>query len=237
MKRILLSIAVIALVSTVSVGATRAFFVDTETVEGNTFSTGNIDLTVDGDNGVIGVQFSSNELIPGETINVGTVELKNEGSIAGKITLQVKNPVSNENGLVEPETSDGDIDGEEIDPTGYDANEGDGELWDMSTLNLFVDVNNDGEFQWNEPVIWRGDHLDMTSYYSIPLDTNLFPADHGFDETLEPGESVHVGLLVTFKTDAQLASQPQYIGLTNNMAMTDDMTFDLEFGLEQIQNN
>lgn len=50
MKRILLSVITIALVSTVAFGATRAFFTDTETNTGNTFSAGTIDISVDGQN-------------------------------------------------------------------------------------------------------------------------------------------------------------------------------------------
>src|SRR3989344_1822398 len=50
MKRILLSIMTIALVATVAVGATRAYFTDTEQSLGNTFSTGTIDIAVDGQN-------------------------------------------------------------------------------------------------------------------------------------------------------------------------------------------
>lgn len=46
MKRILLSVMTIGLVSTVVFGATRAFFTDTEQKTGNTFSTGTIDIAV-----------------------------------------------------------------------------------------------------------------------------------------------------------------------------------------------
>lgn len=47
MKKILLSIMTIALVSAVAVGATRAFFSDTETSVDNTFIAGEIDLQID----------------------------------------------------------------------------------------------------------------------------------------------------------------------------------------------
>jgi len=47
MKKILLSIATLALVGTVVAGATGAFFSDTETSTGNTFTAGSIDLKVD----------------------------------------------------------------------------------------------------------------------------------------------------------------------------------------------
>lgn len=47
MKKIILSLAIIAMVGTVAVGVTRSFFSDTETSTGNTFTAGAIDLKVD----------------------------------------------------------------------------------------------------------------------------------------------------------------------------------------------
>lgn len=47
MKRILISLSVIGLVSAVAFGATRAYFSDTETSSGNTFTAGTIDLKID----------------------------------------------------------------------------------------------------------------------------------------------------------------------------------------------
>lgn len=47
MKRIILSLAVIAIAAIAVAGATRAYFSDTETSTGNTFSAGAIDLKVD----------------------------------------------------------------------------------------------------------------------------------------------------------------------------------------------
>lgn len=47
MKKIIISLAMIAAVSAVAIGATTAYFGDTETSSGNTFTAGEIDLTVD----------------------------------------------------------------------------------------------------------------------------------------------------------------------------------------------
>ncbi len=47
MKKILISVSIIAGVAAIVVGATTAFFSDTETSTGNTFTAGAIDLTVD----------------------------------------------------------------------------------------------------------------------------------------------------------------------------------------------
>ena len=47
MKKVLISLSAIVLVAAVAIGATVAFFSDTETSTGNTFTAGAIDLTVD----------------------------------------------------------------------------------------------------------------------------------------------------------------------------------------------
>ena len=47
MKKIVLSLSMIAVIAIIAVGATGAFFSDTETSTGNTFAAGAIDLTVD----------------------------------------------------------------------------------------------------------------------------------------------------------------------------------------------
>ena len=47
MKKILLSLAVIAIVAVGAIGATRAYFSDTATISGNTFTSGNLDLRID----------------------------------------------------------------------------------------------------------------------------------------------------------------------------------------------
>lgn len=238
MKKILVSLVTILAVSVATFSATQALFSDTETSEGNTFTAGSLDLTVNGSNDPLSVLFTAEDLLPGVTKNAGTVAVTNAGSIPGKFTLMLSNVNSNENSLLEPETADGDVEDQEIDPTGYNANTGDGELWDMLSLTLYVDTNNDGVMQWNEPVIVNAVHTDMTTGggFRILLDQDLGTADlaHGFDGIINPGQTVHVGLLVKFKDDSQLKSQPQYNGLTNNMAMTDDVSFDLIFGLEQI---
>jgi len=234
MKKILLSLVTIVAVGAIVANATTAYFSDSEVLGDNTFAAGSLDLKVNGGDDVLHMAYSAKNLVPGETVNGGIVTLKNSGSIDGLLTVQVSNPSSNENGEIEPEISSGDVAGTEVDPTGYDANTGEGELWDMASMTIYFDTNRDGVMQWNEPTVWVGDHLDMTSYYSIHLDSNLWTANHGFDGILGPDEEVDLRVLVKFKSDTQLASQPQYIGLNNNMAMTDDMSFDLIVGLDQV---
>src|SRR3989338_5373634 len=47
MKKVLISLSIIAAVSAMAIGATTSFFSDTETSSGNTFTAGAIDLKID----------------------------------------------------------------------------------------------------------------------------------------------------------------------------------------------
>lgn len=64
MRKILTSLMMIAVVAVVAVGATSAFFRDTETSEGNTFQTGSIDLMVDNE-----CHWSGGDICPWDTPN------------------------------------------------------------------------------------------------------------------------------------------------------------------------
>lgn len=106
MKKIVLSLGMIALVATVAVGATRALFSDTATVSGSTFSTGTMDLRIDSNpspdyydwsNGFSGVSF--NNLYPGYPTNPGSgegkehnwqvIDIMNVGNLDGNATIQL----------------------------------------------------------------------------------------------------------------------------------------------------
>ncbi|MGI5841638.1 MAG: TasA family protein [Patescibacteria group bacterium] len=64
MKRILLSLAMIAVVGSTAVGATRAYFSSTATITENTFATGTLEVRVNGQPTLAGAQFSAVE--PGQ---------------------------------------------------------------------------------------------------------------------------------------------------------------------------
>lgn len=69
MKKIIISLSVVVAVAAVTVGATTAFFSDTETSTGNTFTAGAIDLTID--NTSYAIDFT----IPGYNSPIGALVL------------------------------------------------------------------------------------------------------------------------------------------------------------------
>ncbi|MFA6896656.1 MAG: TasA family protein [Candidatus Paceibacterota bacterium] len=99
MKKILLSLAVIAIATTVVIGATRAYFSDTETSTGNTFSTGTIDINVNGGTWEASDPYTLTDMKPGYTDYVNFT-INNTGSnpanIWKKLTGMVTTGADNE---------------------------------------------------------------------------------------------------------------------------------------------
>ncbi len=92
MKKILLSLAVIAIVGVGAIGATKAFFSSTANATGNVFTAGTLNLRIAKDSAgtpINGWETSQNaswnfsNMAPGGTPSVSSVWLKNTGSIDG----------------------------------------------------------------------------------------------------------------------------------------------------------
>lgn len=117
MKKIIASLAMIVLVGTLVVGATRAIFSDTETSFDNTFVAGTLDLKVDGeDDGATVAHIELSDMKPGDTQTYSWT-LSNSGSLTGKPWIEIVNLVDSENSCNEPEltvpdSTCGDLEGE-----------------------------------------------------------------------------------------------------------------------------
>jgi len=104
MKKILMSVAVIGFVGALAAGATSAYFNDTETSAGNTFTAGTIDLKVND-----AVNWSASDPItldnakPGD-VKTTSLKVENAGSIDGTATLAVAVVHNYENGVADPES-------------------------------------------------------------------------------------------------------------------------------------
>ncbi|MCD6178144.1 hypothetical protein J7K03_02760 [bacterium] len=242
-KKILISLSIIGIVAAIAVGGTVAYFSDTETSTGNTFSAGSLDLKVkDGDNP--GVLFTLSNITPGQYYDAGTVTLKNAGSIPGRLSIKIKDPVSNENSLEEPEIEAGDAPDTEVDPGSYDANEGDGELWDLCFMRVYVDGNHDGKYTSGSDgdCIIEQNALDKTDYYHFPIDEDLFPIETNYychDEyiDLDSDETVDIGVQIYFYSDDGGGPEGGWSSQLppDETGMSDDLQFTIEFGLNQIQ--
>jgi hypothetical protein len=240
---------ILGVIVLLAIGITGAFaqLNDPELMTGNTFTAGTLDLTVDGENGTITTSLSADNMDPmldGQGVadaefNAGCVELHNDGSLPGLLSVKVLNPISHENTVWEPE--EGDSSGVEVDTTGYDQNDGSGELWDQITFQFCIDkdsgsyANGECDTGVGELVLYSNygtPGSDYSSYYSLPLDTDLADGDNII---IEPGQTK------TFCVDAVWVGDTTnwwwggMSGMSNNMAMSDDAVFDIDFALTQFE--
>ncbi len=173
MKKILLSTALVLFAGTALVlGGTGAFFSDTETSTGNTFTAGAIDLKIDNSSYYNGVATSTTswsltdltiekffnffDLKPGD-YGEDTISLHvdtNDSYLCANVTLTS----NNDNGINEPEGVDGDV-------TGGD---GQGELAQNVNFMWWAD-DGDNVLEFGERIISMGPIGDLTLNQAYPV--------------------------------------------------------------------
>lgn len=221
MKKIYLSLGIIALVAIAAVGATRSFFSDTETSTGNTFTAGAIDLKIDSNatyNGdpVTAATWQLKDLVPtaDKFFNFEDIKPGDEGE--NTISLHVINndayvcaAVSNltdfENGQTEPEAS--------VDTT-TGTNEG-----ELSQTMEWTVWRDDGDNIWEsgEEVLAEGNPANgvLALYDSVINSGAVLPS----------GSTSYLGVSWTLPASS------------GNETQTDSMTGDISFYAVQSRNN
>jgi spore coat-associated protein N len=135
-KRVAIAVIVIAMVAVASSGAIYAYFNDTETSSGNSFTAGTMDLKINGADGGFPATFTASNLVPGSHGNVD-MTVSNVGSVAGALVAEVDNIQDDAGTSPEPETLP-DV----------------GELSESIVLTVYIDANDnnrwdDGETQFD----------------------------------------------------------------------------------------
>jgi len=100
-KKILMSFGVIAIVAAIAIGGTVAYFSDTETSTGNTFSTGVIDININGQNPWT-QSWHIKDMKPCETGYI-TFNIQNPGNNPVNVWKTIKNITTNDEPINEPE--------------------------------------------------------------------------------------------------------------------------------------
>jgi len=175
-KKILISLSVIGVAAAVGIGGTIAYFNDTETSTGNTFTAGAIDLKIDNHSWYNGIYqsdlswelddltghlfFNFSDLKPADW-GEDTISVHANGNDAWAcMDFNLYN--ADDNGLVEPEADAGDI-------TGGD---GRGELQDQVNFVWWAD-DGDNVLEDNEDVFQSMISLGELNAFSVPLADNL----------------------------------------------------------------
>ncbi|MDP2741324.1 MAG: TasA family protein [bacterium] len=204
MKKIIVSLFTIAIVASVVVGATRAYFSDTEVSSNNIIQTGTVDIDIDGQNFWTG-KFDWENIEPGDT-KVITFAIHNVGTYPIKLWKIIKNLTTEENGIVEPEQD------------WYSTNNGGQSKNDIDTAIVY-EMSVGGQIAIEKEA---GITLDKIKDYYMGL-VKLDPgASSAYNGILNPGGSVTVVQRYHFKEG------------TDNWAQSDKMTFDIEILAQQV---
>lgn len=196
---------VIALVG----GGTWAYFGDTETSTGNTFTAGTLNLTVSDADPLVD-HFSLSNIVPG---NSGSKDwlLKNVGSIDGSLDITFTNIIDAENGINVPEAADPGENGTVADPGT------DGELAENLSLLIYIDENNNNVYDAGiDTLIYQGYVKGATNLAGEKLHNYSMPADYGSDG--------HKAVRIEWSVDASVGNEIQ----------SDSTGFDIEFELLQV---
>lgn len=242
MKKIITSISVLAVVSVVFVGATMAFFNDTETSTGNTFTAGAIDLTVDSfgasRNG-IGIQdspwfakdltsekfFDFSDVKPGDWFD-RSISLHVDNNPAWAC-LMIKNRQNDEHDLIDPEKEAGDI-------TPGDINGlGNGELGKNMHILGWFDTNGNGKLNEPQEESFVNSFFDV--FTEIPLHDST--TNNGSLTPQIPIELLQLSICGGNSIVAPDGTVSCNGASMNDVAQTDSLKADIQLYVEQVRNN
>jgi len=171
-KRATIAVLVLAMVAVMSSGMIYAYFNDTETSGGNTFTAGTLDLkvnTVDNPTST----FTVSGVYPGASGSV-SVTLTNSGSITGTLTAAIVSVTNAAGTTPEPEAALGTADN--------------GELGAAMTVIMWVDTDGDNAQDAGEATLYSG----LLGSASGALTVG----------TLTSGASTHIGIAYSIPTTA-----------------------------------
>lgn len=243
MKKILMSVLTIGVVSIVTFGATQAYFSDQETSTGNTFTAGTLDLTIDlnGDwvNPWTGPFFNESDMKPGDQVEK-TISLHVDND--AWLCLDIDQTSDNDNGCNEPE----DIVDDSCESPGPDQGELDDNLevliwWDDGAIDGWdCGVISPGETCVDDPT--EGDNIyqpeDEIIFFN-GLATNL-PDPVNWTQQgpwpLEASTDYYIGIKWCVGDLDPVAFSCDGSGVTN-IIQSDDWATDVSFYVEQSKNN
>lgn len=248
----------IVFVGAVAVGATGAFFSDTETSTGNTFAAGDIDLQIDNTSYVTNSDgvlvespnntwtmnnltnqlfFSFADVKPGD-VGEDTISI-HVGSNDGYACMAADITATPENTLVDPEVDAGDL---------GPANGDNGELQNFLNFSFWND-DGDNVYEVGEGIIqtltgpagtiFNGAWSPIGTTSVLTGDSTHYVAKAWCVGTLTPAPLAQDGLT----TDGPIAPNRVGTGFTcdgsgdNNIAQTDGITMDVSFYAVQTRNN
>jgi predicted ribosomally synthesized peptide with SipW-like signal peptide len=195
-----MSLMTIAVVGALVGGGTYAYFSDTETSSGNTFTAGTLDLNLDSVNTNV-VKFTVTDVKPGDS-GGGTWTVVNVGSIPGYLDLESISVSEAIGTTTDPELAD------EV-PPGTDTTQ----LGNYLLVHIFIDANNNGS--------WDAGEADIFGTNAAPAAINTIAGSYALDLSLAAsGGTNYITLLWSVATATDNRIQGDSVTL--------DITFELQ---------
>lgn len=198
MKRILVSLMAIALVSALIGGGIYAYFSDIETSAGNVFTAGTLDLNLDGGNTNV-VKFTVDDVKPGAN-GGGTWTVANVGNMDGYLDLESIGVSEAIGTTTDPELAD---------EGGPDTTQ----LGNYLMVHMFIDANNNGS--------WDSGETDIFGTNASPAAINTILGNYALDLSLAAnGGTNYITLLWSVGATVDNSIQGDSVTL--------DITFELQ---------
>jgi predicted ribosomally synthesized peptide with SipW-like signal peptide len=224
-KKIILSLAAIAVVMSAAFGATYAYFVSVRTSANNTFSTGNLELALSNggqyytdDSVVFG---TAGNMAPGETVGPYNLYFKNTGIINGKVKVNMAYAAM-ETG------TDADAFAKKmvIKNVSLDANPGIEQWWAQQIIE--EKYASDGPTAVNDGAVIANGAAYLPTIFGLEQITLYFrPSLHSTDDIAwAPGDSHHetLELMLDPSADNNYMGKGINITVTAEMRQVTDMT-------------
>lgn len=209
MKRILLSVLTISLVGAVTIGATGAYFSDTETSTGNTFTAGTIDLSKPTVFAPFLVDYK-----PSETGYIG-FSITNVGGNEMDVWKHIVSAVTADNGVNEPEC------------VAYGGTWSDTTFCTGGTLNDAIDTVTLYD-------MWIEKSTTPNTVFNDGVDQWIIQESEGLHINDVVSNYIYLGKLAKGATLNVVQSYHMAGALTGNWAQSDTMTLNIEFFGQQL---
>ena len=213
-KKIIISLSIIGLVAAIAVGGTIAYFSDTETSTGNTFSTGVIDIWVDGQNPWT-QSWDIGDMKPCETGYINFV-IHNPGNNPLNVWKTIKNITTDDGIITEPECVYG------------------GAVWDSTSQQCDITDPN------YTPQSWLQGWMNYDLSVEVPIadnSANWYQTIYKDEDNVKisdiNGQSIFLGMIPA-GGKMEVTQSYHLVPETGNWAQSDTMTFDIEIYAEQL---
>lgn len=214
MKKIIMSLAMIAAVGAIVVGATRAYFSDTETSTGNTFTAGTIDIAIDGKN-PWQEKYSTGDLKPCET-GYMNFKIQNVGMNPVNVSKKLYKFVNNGGIMSEPEC---EAEKGVYANSNCSNNTAVDDVQSQIIYDLYVEVfasENETNPIWWQAIYEDADNMSLTAVYG----------ENG-------GNSVELGM-IPVGGYMKVSQSYHFACKAGNQYQGDTLTFDMEIMGEQL---